>query len=177
MTEYFTDKGDCFMGKGDNQIHRHSRRVEELIHIIPEEKEAYLETHLNPSAELVQLMWMHGMRKQFYFDLGDQILMSFEYVGKDFHKDMTLMSCHPLMKEFLIPARRRDIPVDKLETTNWWAPLKRYGGLLLESPIPDDEDVEQEQYLHSLLSGCTVPEEDEMDFAYDEDDWSESVHI
>ena len=81
------------------------------------------------------------------------------------------------MKDFLIPARRRDIPADKLEITNWWAPLKRFGGLLLESPMPDDEDTEQEQYLHALLGGYAIVEESKMDFAYDEDDWSESVHI
>ena len=66
-----------------NEKKKQARRVEEIIYVVPEEREAYLESHLNPPERIQQIMWMHGMRKQFYFSLNDMILMSFEYVGKD----------------------------------------------------------------------------------------------
>lgn len=159
---------------------KQARRVEEIIYVVPEEREAYLEAHLNPPEKIQRIMWSHGMRKQFYFYLNDMILMSFEYVGNDFHTDMGAMMEHPEMKDFLIPTRRRDVPADQLLTTNWWAPLQRIGGTLLESPMPDDdmEEVAQEEYYHAMLGGYTANKEhEEIDLAYDEDDWSESIHI
>ena len=58
---------------------KQARRVEEIIYVVPEEREEYLKTHLNPPEKIQQIMWMHGMRKQFYFYLNDMILMSFEF--------------------------------------------------------------------------------------------------
>ena len=84
------------------------------------------------------------------------------------------------MKDFLIPTRRRDVPADQLLTTNWWAPLQRIGGTLLESPMPDDdaEELTQEEHYHAMLGGYTKHNaSDDFDFGYDEDDWSESIHI
>ena len=159
---------------------KQARRVEEIIYVVPEEREAYLESHLNPPERIQQIMWMHGMRKQFYFSLNDMILMSFEYVGKDFRTDMVQMMEHPEMKDFLIPTRRRDVPADQLLTTNWWAPLQRIGGTLLESPMPDDdaEELTQEEHYHAMLGGYTKHNaSDDFDFGYDEDDWSDSIHI
>ena len=60
------------------------RRVEEIIHVVPEERDAYLQQHLNPSEKIAQILWIHGIRNQFYFNLNDLILMSFEYVGRHF---------------------------------------------------------------------------------------------
>ena len=159
---------------------KQARRVEEIIYVVPEEREEYLKTHLNPPEKIQQIMWMHGMRKQFYFYLNDMILMSFEYVGKDFHGDMVMMMEPPEMKDFLIPKRRRDVPAGELLTTNWWAPLQRIGGALLESPMPDDdmEEIAQEEYYHAMLGGYTKNGgREEVDLAYDEDDWSDSIHI
>ena len=51
------------------------RRVEEIIHVVPEERDAYLQQHLNPSEKIAQILWIHGIRNQFYFNLNDLILM------------------------------------------------------------------------------------------------------
>ena len=155
------------------------RRVEEIIHIVPEEREAYLERHLNPSERIAQILWIHGIRNQFYFNLNDLILMSFEYVGKEFHKDMEAIVAYPEMQGFFVQRRRRDVPADQQMSTNWWAPLKRLGSALTESPMPDDEEEEltlEEQY-RSMLNGVITEGTYANDIAYDEDDWSESIHI
>lgn len=157
-----------------------ARRVEEIIYVVPQEREAYLESHIHPPKAIAQIMWMHGMRKQFYFALNEMILMSFEYVGDDFQKDMAQMMNHPEMKDFLIPRRRRDVPSSELMTTNWWAPLKRIGGTLLESPMPDDdaEELKLEESFHDMQGGYTHKSDiKDPDLSYDEDDWSESIHI
>ena len=67
----------------------------------------------------------------------------------------------------------------KRQTTNWWAPVKRLGSILTESPMPEDRDEElslTEQY-HEMLSGRMGTESSGYDISYDEDDWSESIHI
>ena len=64
-------------------------------------------------------------------------------------------------------------------STNWWAPLKRLGRALTESPMPDDEDeglTLEEQY-RSMISGEMMEGMPVNDISYDEDDWSESIHI
>ena len=155
------------------------RRVEEIIHVVPEEREEYIRKHLNPSERIAQILWIHGIRNQFYYSLNDLILMSFEYVGREFYKDMAAIVAYPEMKGFFVEKRRKDVPVDEQMSTNWWAPLKRLGSALTESPMPDDEDeglTLEEQY-RSMISGEMMEGMPVNDISYDEDDWSESIHI
>ena len=155
------------------------RQVQEIIHVIPEEREAYLQQHLNPPEKIAQILWIHGIRNQMYYSMNDLILMSFEYVGKKFYKDMEAIAAYPEMKDYLVQKRRKDVPAGEMETTNWWAPLKILGSSLTESPMPSDEDEEmtlEEQY-RSMLSGYMVGGNITSDVSYDEDDWSESIHI
>ena len=86
------------------------RRVAEIIHVVPEEREEYLKTHLNPSEKVAQILWIHGIRNQVYFALNDLLLMSFEYVGNEFYKDMAAIAAYPEMKNYLVQTRRRDVP-------------------------------------------------------------------
>ena len=74
------------------------RRVQEIIHVVPEKREAYLQLHLNPPEKVAQIMWIHGIRNQMFYSLNDLILMSFEYVGKEFYKDMEALAAYPEMK-------------------------------------------------------------------------------
>ena len=155
------------------------RRVEEIIHVVPEEREEYIRKHLNPSERIAQILWIHGIRNQFYYSLNDLILMSFEYVGREFYKDMAAIVAYPEMKGFFVEKRRKDVPADEQMSTNWWAPLKRLGSALTESPMPDDEDeglTLEEQY-RSMISGYMAEHPVRSDIAFDEDDWSESIHI
>ncbi|MFR6329335.1 MAG: hypothetical protein ACLUOI_11285 [Eisenbergiella sp.] len=55
---------------------------EEIIHVVG--REEYIRKHLNPSERIAQILWIHGIRNQFYYSLNDLILMSFEYVGREF---------------------------------------------------------------------------------------------
>lgn len=81
------------------------RRVAEIIYVVPEQREEYLKTHLNPSEKVSQILWIHGIRNQFYFALNDLLLMSFEYEGKDFYKDMAAIAAYPEMKDYLVQTR------------------------------------------------------------------------
>ena len=79
----------------------------------------------------------------------------------------------------LIRKRRKDVPLEERATTNWWAPLKKLGSIVTENPMPQDEDEEmslEEQY-RSMLSGYMSEGTVDNDIAFDEDDWSESIHI
>lgn len=155
------------------------RRVAEIIYVVPEQREEYLAFHLNPTKDVQQILWMHGVRNQFYFDINGLILLTFEYVGKDFYKDMEKLAAYPDMKAHLISKRRRDVPVEERETTNWWAPIKKLGSILEESPMPDDEEEEfsLEEHYRTMINGQMMESAAKNDISFDEDDWSESIHI
>ncbi len=155
------------------------RQVQEIIYVVPEEREAFIEKHLNPPTEILQILWKHGIRNQFFYELNDLILFSFEYVGANFYKDMASVTAYVETQGFFVQKRRRDVPIEELTTTNWWAPLKKLGKLLNENPMPSKEDeFSMEERYHSMLSGFTFNSDDAADsISYDEDDWSESVHI
>jgi L-rhamnose mutarotase len=155
------------------------QRVAEVIHVVPEEREAYLQLCLHPDDEMNRILWMHGIRNQYYFLLNDLILMTFEYVGRNFYQDMAELAAFPDSRTYLIPTRRKDVPADQLETTNWWAPLKRMGGIVTSDPFMQNEELEldfREQY-RAMISGDMMEEAMKNDISFSEDDWSESVHF
>lgn len=155
------------------------KRVAEMIYIVPEKRDEYLQKWLNPSLETQQILWVHGIRNQYYFKLNEFIMMTFEYVGTKFQEDMDAITKYPKIDELLVKRRRKDVPEEARSTTDWWAPVKRLGSILTESPMPDDQEEElspTEQY-HGMLSGCMGSETVKYDISYSEDDWSESIHI
>ena len=92
------------------------RRVAEIIHIVPEEREAFLEKHLHPTEEVSRFLWIHGIRNQFYFMLNDLILMTFEYVGHEFYKDMEALAAYPEVGSHSVTMRRSSSWMD------WFVP-------------------------------------------------------
>jgi L-rhamnose mutarotase len=155
------------------------QRVAEAIHVVPEEREAYLQRCLDPDEEAKQILWLHGVRNQYYFELNDLIVMTFEYVGNQFYKDIAEIAAFPTSQEYMVTKRRKEVPAGELETTNWWAPLKRWGGILTSSPFLEDEEQEldfEEQY-RSMISGEMIEAAMKNDISFSEDDWSESVHF
>lgn len=155
------------------------KRVAEMIYIVPEKRDEYLRKCLNPNLETQQILWIHGIRNQYYFKLNEFIMMTFEYVGSKFREDMNAIAKYPEIDALLVKKRRKDVPMEARSTTNWWAPVKRLGSILTESPMPEDRDEElslTEQY-HEMLSGRMGTESSGYDISYDEDDWSESIHI
>lgn len=155
------------------------RRVEEIIYIVPEKREEYLEKWLNPSKETQQILWMHGMRNQYFFQLNEYILMTFEYVGTQFKQDMQSIAAYPEIDKLLVKRRRKDVAQEERTTVNWWAPLKIAGSILTESPMPEDarEELSLTEQYHEMISGSMREDTSPNDIAYSDDDWSESIHI
>lgn len=154
------------------------RRVEEVIYVVPEERKAFLEKQLNPSEKTRKFMWQHGIRNQFFYELEEFILMTFEYVGDDFYKDMAVLSATLEDEGYFIKERRRDIAPGQLKTTNWWAPLKILGSNFVQTPFSSEEDVEADELASEAKNGCIHDEDDiRSNIAFDADDWSESIHF
>ena len=153
-------------------------QVAEIMYIVPEKREDFLQQLLNPSLQEQQIAWMYGIRNKCFYRMNELILETFDYVGKNFHKDMQEYTAHPVIAPTLVSTRRRDVPITELGRTNWWAPIKVEGRILLESPMPDDEEEEPltEMY-RSMVNGEMIVSVSEHDLTYDEDDWSESIHI
>ena len=154
------------------------RRVEEVIYVVPEERKAFLEKQLNPSEQTRKFMWQHGIRNQFFYELEEFILMTFEYVGDDFYKDMAVLSATLEDEGYFIKERRRDVAPGQLKTTNWWAPLKILGSNFVQTPFSSEEDVEADELASEAKNGCIHDEDDiRSNIAFDADDWSESIHF
>ena len=154
------------------------RRVEEVIYVVPEERKAFLEKQLNPSEKTRKYMWQHGIRNQFFYELEEFILMTFEYVGDDFYKDMAVLSATLEDEGYFIKERRRDVAPGQLKTTNWWAPLKILGSNFVQTPFSSEEDVEADELASEAKNGCIHDEDDiRSNIAFDADDWSESIHF
>lgn len=154
------------------------RRVEEVIYVVPEERKAFLEKQLNPSEKTRKFMWQHGIRNQFFYELEEFILMTFEYVGDDFYKDMAVLSATLEDEGYFIKERRRDVAPGQLKTTNWWAPLKIFGSNFVQTPFSSEEDVEADELASEAKNGCIHDEDDiRSNIAFDADDWSESIHF
>lgn len=154
------------------------RRVEEVIYVVPEERKAFLEKQLNPSEKTRKFMWQYGIRNQFFYELEEFILMTFEYVGDDFYKDMAVLSATLEDEGYFIKERRRDVAPGQLKTTNWWAPLKILGSNFVQTPFSSEEDVEADELASEAKNGCIHDEDDiRSNIAFDADDWSESIHF
>ena len=153
-------------------------QVAEIMYIVPEKREAFLQQLLNPSLQEQQIAWMYGIRNKCFYRMNELILETFDYVGKNFHKDMQEYTAHPVIAPTLVSTRRRDVPITELGRTNWWAPIKVEGRILLESPMPDDEEEEPRTEMYrTMVNGEMIDSVSEHDLTYDEDDWSESIHI
>lgn len=151
------------------------KRVAEIIHIVPEERDNFLKGAITPDPETKRFLWDCGVRKQQYFALNELIFMTFEYAGMDFQQDMARMAAYLESKGHLVEKRRRDIPEELRETENWWAPVKRIAALLDVEPEKTDSDSHREHI--AMLDGGMAPIDPKYDIAYDEDDWTEGIHI
>lgn len=151
------------------------RRVAEIIHIVEEERQNFISGAINPDEETKKVLWLCGVRKQQYFSMGNHIFMTFEYEGKDFQEDMKKMSLYLDSKGLLVKTRRKDVPVEERDSTNWWAPVKNLGVILDQKP----SGIESENLtvLFSANDGNMLDSDWKNDISYDDDDWSESMHM
>lgn len=178
MIHVLYDKGTCKEVRDIIKRRYNMRRVAEIIHIVDGEREEFLNGALNPDIETQKVLWMCGVRKQQYFALNDLIFMTFEYKGNNFNDDMKKMAAYLDSQGKLVNTRRKDVPLAERENTNWWAPVKRLGTLLDANPFADDEehDAWENDYIAQLDGGMTKTSAYD-DISYDEDDWTESIHI
>ena len=149
------------------------RRVAEIIHIVESQREQFLNEAINLDEESKKILWLCGVRKQQYFALNELIFMTFEYEGTDFYSDMEKMANYLSKKGVLVEKRRKDVPVDERDLTNWWAPVKKLGSILEEKPKFDTDDDEIDR--QSMLSGYTGT--DYSDISYSDDDWVDDIRI
>ena len=151
------------------------RRVAEIIHIVEEQREEFIKRATAPDIETQRVLWLCGVRKQLYFAVGELIVMTFEYGGNDFSGDMKKMAAHLEEKGMLVQKRRREIPVEERDKSNWWAPLKKLGSLLEHSPGFDRENGKSD-YI-AMLEGSMDVLGRSSDIAYSDEDWTEDFHF
>lgn len=150
---------------GSNKL----RRVAEIIYIVEEQREEFLKGALNPDQETQRIQWMCGVRKQQYFAINDLILMTFEYNGNDFNKDMAKMAEYLDQKGNLVKTRRKDVPLEERNKTNWWAPIKRLGSFLDTKP----SFINEAEFQDYVKPDGSMIRSDKYNTSYDEEDWND----
>ena len=151
------------------------RRVAEIIYIVENEREDFLNQVINLDEESKKILWLCGVRKQQYFLMNELIFMTFEYEGNDFYDDMEKMTNYLDNKGVLVRKRRKDVPVNERQTTNWWAPVKKVGSVLDKKPDFGSEESEMER--QSMLSGYTGGGADYYDISYSDEDWVDDIRV
>ena len=143
------------------------------MHIVKQDREDFLDGALKPDERTKQVLWSCGVRKQQYFELGDLIFMTFEYQGDSFSEDMDKMAAYLDSRGHLVRKRRKDVPPELRNSTNWWAPVKKLGTVLNEEPegLGKTDTVDFFCYEGHMLNTTF-----HNDISYDEDDWTESAH-
>jgi len=150
------------------------RRVAEIIYIVEENRQSFIDGAVNPDIETQKVLWLCGVRKQQYFALNELLFMTFEYEGNDFNADMSKMASYLDGKGLVVKKRRKDVPIDMRDKVDWWAPVKRLGSVLDTKPVTEDENGLS---LMAMLDGAMAEGEDYSNIAYDEEDWSEDFHF
>lgn len=153
------------------------KRAAEMIHIVPEERAAYLKRYLEPTESVAKLLWDCGIRKQYYYEMKDYIIRTYKYTGTHFKEDMQKVMENPETADFFLQKRRGEVAPEDLDRTNWWAPLHWLGKSIDQNPMGADETGHEAPGYSAQTSGCMVLGEDSSYLAYDEDDWSESIHM
>lgn len=153
------------------------KRVAEIIHIVEAQREAFINSALNPDDEAQEVLWLCGVRSQQYFALGELIFMTFEYAGNDFKADMDRMAAYLDAKGNLVKMRRKDVPAQDRDNTNWWAPVKKLGTLFEETPRTKGFEAAKQADYMAMLDGYMPEYDRNNDISYDEDDWTEGMHI
>ena len=152
------------------------KKVAEIIHIVESRRAEFIRGAVNPDEETEKVLYLCGVRKQQYFALNDLIFMTFEYKGENFKEDMAKMAAYLDSKGLLVQKRRKDVPIDERENTNWWAPVKKLGSILEVRPEFDDEVETKADYM-AMLDGSMGDGDDYADISYDEDEWLELIHF
>ena len=112
-------------------------RVAELIYIVPEERDEFIDQVLHRSKYVEEFMYSHGMRNQYYFKMGDYFIMTFSYHGHQFNRDMEAITTDPEVSSRFVPTRRKDVAPEDLMKVSWWAPLKKMGAILTVETVED----------------------------------------
>jgi len=145
------------------------KRVAEIIYIVEDQREEFLNGVLNPDEETLRVQWLCGVRKQQYFALNDLIFMTFEYSGNDFKNDMSKMAEYLDSKGFLVKNRRKDVPLNERNKTNWWAPIKRLGSFLDTKP----SFINEAEFQDYVKPDGSMIRSDKYNTSYDDEDWAD----
>lgn len=153
------------------------RQVAEIIHVVESRREEFLKGAVNLTEEEKSVLWLCGVRNQQYYALNELIFMTFEYDGDNFKDDMDRMAAYLESKGHLVKTRRRDVPAGEMDTTDWWAPVKKLASLLDTEPkVLTAETKNQHEYM-AMLDGCMGINETNNDISFDEEEWMENLMI
>ena len=150
------------------------KRVAEIIYVVPERREEFLNGAINLDQKTAKVLWMCGVRNQQYYAMNELIFMTFEYNGNNFNEDMKKMAAYLDGQGKLVKCRRKDVPIEERATTDWWAPVRKLGTVLDKNPHVE-ESVDMD--LMSMLDGAMISGEYYGNTAFDEEDWSEAFRF
>ncbi len=96
-------------------------RYGSVIKIKPEKLGEYKKLHANIWPEVAKTITDCNIRNYSIYHKDGFLFSYFEYVGKDFKKDMEKMAADPKTQEWWDVCKPMQIPLDTRKKGEWWA--------------------------------------------------------
>ena len=100
------------------------KRYGSIIRIKPERLEEYKKIHADVWPEVLKTITDCNIRNYSIFYKDNMLFSYFEYIGKDFKKDMAKMEKDPASRKWNKICSQMQVPVENREDDEWWASME-----------------------------------------------------
>ncbi|MBA7482837.1 L-rhamnose mutarotase [subsurface metagenome] len=100
------------------------KRYGSLIKIKPKKLEEYKKIHINIWPEVAKTITECNIKNYSIFHKDGYLFSYFEYVGKDFNKDMAKMAADSTTQEWWDVCMPMQEPLDTRKKGEWWAEME-----------------------------------------------------
>lgn len=97
------------------------KRFAQIIELLPERADEYLELHRNIWEEVKENMYNVNIRNYTLFYRGNLLFQYFEYVGEDFEADMAISADSEVTRKWESLCRPCHKPLDDRREGEWWS--------------------------------------------------------
>jgi len=100
------------------------KRYGSIIRIKPSKLEEYKKLHANIWPEVAKIITSCNIKNYSIFHKDGYLFSYFEYVGKDFNKDMAKMAADSTTQEWWAVCMPMQEPLDTRKKGEWWAEME-----------------------------------------------------
>ncbi len=100
-----------------------SKRIVLAINLKPEMSSKYLAMHRNPNPHVLRLLGEAGHTNYNIHMLGNHLVASFDYTGKDLEVDRLWLRSQPELQSWMSETVDCQTPIEPNISGSWWATM------------------------------------------------------